>query len=92
MKFADLEFSDNPRVGGKRTTAIFPNGYGASIVTGGSYSFTDTRHPYEVAVFDADSGELVYDTPITNDVLPRQTKGDVSRLLAEIEALPRKGE
>lgn len=86
-----LFFGPHPAgMGGTRATVFFPNGYGASVITGGMF-YTDPAHPYEVAVMKGTSDEdssLTYETPITDDVLGHQTADDVERVLAEIAALP----
>lgn len=72
------------------------NGYGASVVRFlieiegmppvGSYGAE--RGLWELAVIGPD-GDLTYSTPITEDVMGHLTEDDVSRVLAEIAALPR---
>jgi len=62
----------------------FPNGYGASVI----------RHPargsrrshYEVAVLFG--GNIVYDTPVTNDVVGWLDAAGVKKVCGEIRALP----
>lgn len=49
--------------GGTQRRYKFPNGYGASIVTGVYTGGAD----YELAVLGPD-GRLTYDTPVTDDV------------------------
>tara|TARA_B100000131_G_scaffold119111_1_gene116097 strand:+ start:1442 stop:1780 length:339 start_codon:yes stop_codon:yes gene_type:complete len=64
----------------------FPNGYGASIA-----SNQITHYTPELAVLKFDEmGEssLVYDTPITSDVIPRVNVGDAKVLLGRIKSLP----
>ena len=63
----------------------FPNGYGASVITG-SVAQADAGRPYEVAVFL--NGNICYDTPVTDDVIPYLDEFDVLRVLNEIKALP----
>lgn len=83
MKFDDLEFTPSS-AGGVRAVAQFPNGYRASVVRG-DFTYGGDRGFYELAVMD-DRG-ICYDTPITDDVLGYLTPDDVTRLLADIEAL-----
>jgi hypothetical protein len=84
----DLDFHvHSAGLGGTHALIKFPNGYGASVVTGEMY-YTDPDHPYEVAVFH--KGELCYDTPLTDDVLGHQTEEDVDEILRQIELLPAK--
>ena len=94
MTFADLKFQPDTRFVGTYAKADFPNGYGASVIRfsqkfhgvqiesrGGSAGL------YELAV--THRGRLCYDTPITDDVLGYLTEDDVTRVLGEIEALPK---
>ncbi len=65
----------------------FPNGYGASVAMN-----TITNFIPELAVlkFDDKGGfELVYDTPITSDVIPRVDVGDAQAILVKIKNLQR---
>jgi len=71
----------------------FPNGYGASVVAG-SYFYTDTDNPYELAVvkFDADGEgfEIDYTTPITDDVMGYLNERKLDAILQQIKDLPTK--
>jgi len=62
----------------------FPNGYGASIVTG--HVLTNGAD-FELAVMHNDVKGCVYDTPVTRDV-ERGDAADMNSLLAAIYALP----
>lgn len=59
----------------------FPNGYSISVVTG-EYA----HGGMEAAVLHG--GEIVYDTPITDDVIGHLTPEGVTELMAQIAALP----
>jgi len=59
--------------------AWFDNGYGISVVA-------TIYDDYEIAVIDTD-GALVYDTPITDDVIRCFTSYDVSDIMAQIQNL-----
>lgn len=87
--FGDLKFA--PRGGGAGGVVArlnFPNGYTASVVQGtGTYGAEAGL--YELAVMY--DGKLVYDTPVTDDVLGWLTEGDVTERLNEVAALPRRG-
>lgn len=78
--------------GGTQTIYKFPNGYGASVICGGLYTFGDDEHPYELAVIkfrtDKDGFDLCYDTPITDDVIGYQTGEQIIQLLMQIKDLP----
>lgn len=66
----------------------FANGYGASVIT--NWQAYGGR---ELAVIqfdseDADRFKLVYDTPVTNNVVGSVSDQQLRELLDEIEALP----
>jgi hypothetical protein len=63
----------------------FPNGYRASIIKT-SFSYGGQSGRWEVAVKHGD--ELVYDTPITNDVLGHLDEHDVLFACHNISKLP----
>ncbi len=72
-------------VGDVRIRHTFPNGYTASIIRHlGSYGGREGL--FEVAVMYED--RLVYDTPVTDDVVPRLTPKECADVLAQIAALP----
>ena len=84
--FEQLKFGTHPSgIGGSRAVIDFPNGYGASVISGPQW-YTDESHPYELAVLQ--NGSLTYETPITDDVIGHLTEGDVELLLARIKELP----
>lgn len=66
----------------------FDNGYGASVISG-EHAYSDIDHPYELAVikFDGDGFDLVYDTPITSDVIGYLDANGVNEVLKQIKAL-----
>ena len=63
----------------------FTNGYGADIVCH-SGSYGGKRGLWELAVFRGK--KIVYDTPITNDVLGWLNEREVLQAVKDIEALP----
>lgn len=69
-------------------TYTFKNGYGASVI---SHGYGSESGLLELAVIDARSGRIVYDTPITDDVVGWLKPEDVRELLDRIEALPPRG-
>ena len=86
--FGDLKFA--PRGGGDGIVArlTFSNGYSASDVRGsGTYGAAEGL--YELAVMH--DGAIVYDTPVTDDVLGWLTEGDVTERLNEVASLPVRG-
>ena len=74
---------------------LFPNGYGASVVRG-DYTYGGSEGRYELAVIQWEREPewenpdwwLVYDTPITEDVLGWLFPEDVGKLLDDIAELP----
>lgn len=62
----------------------FDNKYGVSVIGGGqpnvlSMIYGDGKNNFEVAILR--NGAIVYDTPLTNNVLPYQTTDDVRKIL-----------
>jgi len=89
MNISELDFK--PHSAGMRGTAatiFFPNGYGASVVTGAMF-YTSENAPYELAVLKGSEGDsdLTYDTPITSDVLGHLTALEVEETLDKIKNL-----
>lgn len=73
--------------GGTHAIYRFPNGYGASHLTG-SHAYGGS----EVAVIRyhgeaSDAYRLVYDTPVTGDVIPGVTPDELPAILDAIAAL-----
>lgn len=66
-------------------TYRFENGYAASVITGG---YGNDEYPYEIAVMHGET--IVYDTPITEDVIGYLNGDGVARVLSEIAALPKR--
>jgi hypothetical protein len=62
---------------------FFDNGYGVSVINGESI-----EGEYELAIITSEDGGIIYDTPITNDVITNLTKDDVTRYMREIQDLP----
>lgn len=73
------------RLGGLCHRFDFPNGYTASVVRH-SGSYGSDRGLWELAVMH--NGDLVYDTPITDDVIGHLGESDVDALLDKVAALP----
>lgn len=83
--FGDLKFSLDEEIGGTRRARIyFPNGYGASVISG-PYSYGGPGL-YELAVLRND--QLCYDSGLTEDVEGHLTEGDVTDWLHRIFKLP----
>ena len=69
-------------------TYMFGNGYGASVVCS-EFSYGGKYGLFEVAVLDM-AGEIVYDTPVTADVVGYLDFDGVAKTLREIQNLPKK--
>jgi hypothetical protein len=63
----------------------FENGYGASIISR-DYSYGSDRGLFEVAVIHDEI--IVYDTPVTKDVIGHLDFAGVAGILKDIEELP----
>lgn len=75
--------------GGRQVIHKFDNGYGASVVQH-RFSYGGEEGLFELGVLSfSDDGKwgLIYDTPITDDVLGWLTDEDVEAVLKQIEAL-----
>lgn len=66
-------------------TISFGNGYSASI-TSTEFSYGGNEGLFEIAVLRG--GIIVYNTPVTNDVLGYLSFSEVAKALEEIENLP----
>lgn len=73
---------------GYRKVYKFGNNYGASVVCS-QFSYGGDKGLFEVAVLDME-GKIVYDTPVTSDVLGYLDFDGVAKTLQEIQALPKK--
>lgn len=82
--FSDLAFVSRLH-GGVAARLSFPNGYGVSVVRSDT-SYGGPAGLYELAVLV--EGRIVYDTPVTNDVLGHLSEGDVTERLNEVARLP----
>lgn len=88
MKLSELKTKVHPSgLGGTLASCSFPNGYGASIITGGM-AYGSALAPYELAVLH--DNKLCYDSGLTDDVLGHLTEDEVNQYLLKIEALPAK--
>lgn len=95
--FTDLQFEPHPSGDGLAARMHFENGYGISVVRFkmrgfgfsqdfGYGSYPDNDQQWEVAVLKGN--KLCYETPITSDVLARQSDDDVSDVMKRIQELP----
>ena len=83
--FNDLEFKTHSFHNGVISRLYFNNGYGVSVVKH-EYSYGGKEGFFELAILNS-NGELVYDTPITNDVLGWLTDERVSEIMKEVQLL-----
>ena len=77
--------------GGTQNVYRFDNGYGASVVQHDlSYGSHDNKWELAVIHFHGNSSgwDIVYDTPITDDVVGWLDMLQVFEILSEIEQLP----
>jgi hypothetical protein len=70
----------NSYYGKNQTKYSFPNGYGASVISG------EGIRQFEIAVLEAD-GSLCYDTEITDDVIAGLDVEGVYKILYKISHL-----
>ncbi len=84
--FNDLKFNEHRhRSGGIHARHTFDNGYSVSVIRS-QYSYGGESGKYELAVLHNDN--LIYDTPVTDDVLGWLDEDDVSEAMAKVQALP----
>ena len=75
--------------GGTQKRYRFPNNYRTSVVKH-KYSYGGDEGLWELAVLKFDNehnSKIVYDTPITNDVIGWLSDDEVEGILSQIEAL-----
>ena len=80
-----LKFKTHKHMPGMQALMEFPNGYSASVIKG-PYTYGGEKGLYELAVMH--SGNIAYDTPITQDVLGYQTEEEIDSILGDIHNLP----
>lgn len=84
-QFNDLQFKKHSQKDGVISRITFDNGYGASVVKH-EHSYGGDKGLYELAVLDKD-GNLIYDTPITDDVIGYLRPEDVTDVMEKIQQL-----
>ena len=91
MTFNDLKFHNDEDGLGEYAYHIFDNHYGVSIVRG-PYTYGGKKGLYELAVIHMapsdEYSQLVYDTPITNDVIGHLTADKITEIMKQVEELP----
>ena len=81
--FEDIKF--RPYMDGVHAKLLFTNGYGVSIIKH-EYSYGGPKGFYELAVINSE-GDVVYDTPITDDVIGWLTPKDITDLMIQVQDL-----
>ena len=82
--FKDLIFKKHPCWFWTHARLDFDKWYWVSVVYGG-YFYTNSTHPYEVAVML--NWDLCYTTDITNDVIWYCTANKVSTIMRKVQKL-----
>ena len=82
--FKDIEFEEFEKYNGVISRTEFENGYGVSVIKHDN-SYGGDRGLYELAIIK--DGDIVYDTPITSDVIGHLTPEEVSRYMIKIQEL-----
>lgn len=67
----------------------FDNGYAVSIVSH-RHTYGGDLGLFEIAVMNAENNQIVYDTPITPDVLGHLNFAEVADAIAKVKALPKR--
>ena len=85
--FEDLEFThlNEDYMTGKKARMYFNNKYGISVVST-TLSYGGKEGLYEIAVLDSE-GDLVCNTPVTNDVIGYLTPEEVTEIMKQIQSL-----
>lgn len=84
--FKDLDFVPTEQfLDGIKSKFHFDNGYGVSVVRH-KYSYGNKLGLYELAILNKDN-DIVYNTPITNDVIGYLNKDDVSDYMIKVQRL-----
>lgn len=84
--FSDLVFEPHPLgiEGHTQAKMTFDNGYGVSVICGTMF-YSNGVDTYEVAVLKDE--HVCSTTRITNDVLPRLSKEEVSEIMARVQRM-----
>ena len=90
MKFEDLTFEKNPWMG-EHAFYMFDNYYGVSVIRG-QYTYGGKKGLYELAVIHMGPNDkestIVYNTPVTDDVIGYLTPEEVSDIMKQVSELP----
>jgi hypothetical protein len=83
LTFYDINLK--PYMNGVHGRVIFDNGYGVSVIKH-EYSYGGDKGFYELAVIDSE-GDVIYDTPVTDDVIGWLTPKDITELMIQVQDL-----
>ena len=83
LTFDDIDLK--PYMSGVHGRIIFDNGYGVSVIKH-EYSYGGDKGFYELAVINSE-GDVLYDTPITDDVIGWLTSKDVTEIMIQVQDL-----
>lgn len=84
--FKDLKFVPTEEfLSGIRSTCHFDNGYGVSVVRH-KFSYGNKLNLFELAIIDKVE-DIVYSTPITDDVLGYLSEDEVSDTMIKVQRL-----
>lgn len=94
MTFEDLKFELDD-LSGEHAHHLFDNHYGVSVVRG-PYTYGGKQGLFELAVIHMAPGDeyskIVYDTPVTGDVIGHLTPADVTDIMKQVSELPLRNE
>ena len=82
--FKDIIFEEFEKYNGVISRTEFENGYGVSVIRHDN-SYGGEQGLYELAIIK--DGDIVYDTPITDDVIGYLTPEEVTRYMVKIQEL-----
>ena len=82
--FKDIIFEEFEKYNGVISRTEFENGYGTSVIRHDN-SYGGDRGLYELAIIK--DGDIVYDTPITDDVIGYLTPEEVTQYMIKIQEL-----
>ena len=86
--FEDLYFNVSEHICAKE---FFDNGYGISVVRNKATYTSKNTLDFEIAVLKGtcDNYKISYDTPIANGVIGYLTPKEISKVMKEIQELPK---
>jgi hypothetical protein len=85
MNIQDIELKPCEDGLGEQARVHFPNGWGASIITGSMF-YSRPGTPWEIAVIDKDQN-IRYDSGLTDGVFGYLSDAEATKVLDDVEAL-----